>query len=525
MKTYSVALALQTSLALSSIIQAQGTVTLSVSAHMDVYRAGGYNDGSDGVTPAAYTFPADPGQTMTFPSVTGTWTCNFGVAPYGPDGTVTGPCNHIGLQYIENPIGPFSGYALTDFAGAMAGVFLEDTLPASPPPPYRFYASNSSKGGIQTDFNALSPEIGQVFFIGDGLTGTGTGDVQVFAVPPTATHLYLGYVDWCGTSEPYPSCYSDNAGSLTATLRLQKVDWVEPKVSVSPPGRCCMGMSYDQATHSTVLFGGFTNPDFLNDTWVWDHGWTQLSPAHSPPARQGPGMAYDATAGNVVLFGGIGSNGTYLTDTWTWDGVTWTQEFPPVSPPGRQFEATGMAYIAATGTVVLFGGLDGTPGNYVPLGDTWTWDGVAKTWTQHFPASSPSPRRTMMSNDAEGTVVLFGGDNGGSTYHNDTWIWDGTNWRQQFPAAAPSPRAMSTMAFDATLGSVVLFGGTDGAGGQDNQTWLWNGTNWFEVHPVTAPAARWAAGMDYDPVAQTLVLFAGFGTHTLSDTWLFVWAP
>jgi len=31
--------------------------------------------------------------------------------------------------------------------------------------------------------------------------------------------------------------------------------------------------------------------------------------------------------------------------------------------------------------------------------------------------------------------------------------------------------------------------------------------------------------MDYDPIAQTLVLFGGFGTHTLSDTWLLVWAP
>jgi hypothetical protein len=131
----------------------------------------------------------------------------------------------------------------------------------------------------------------------------------------------------------------------------------------------------------------------------------------------------------------------------------------------------------------------------------------------------------MMSADAGGTVILFGGDDGVATYYNDTWIWDGSNWTEQSPASAPSARGLSTMAYDAGLGSVVLFGGSDGAGGQDNETWLWNGTNWYQVRPVTAPVARWAAGMDYDPIAQTLVLFGGFGTHTLSDTWLLVWAP
>jgi len=81
------------------------------------------------------------------------------------------------------------------------------------------------------------------------------------------------------------------------------------------------------------------------------------------------------------------------------------------------------------------------------------------------------------------------------------------------------------MAYDADLGSVVLFGGVDQPGSQSNETWLWNGADWYEIHPATVPTARWAAGIDYDPIARNLVLFGGFGTTTLSDTWLFVWAP
>ena len=283
-----------------------------------------------------------------------------------------------------------------------------------------------------------------------------------------------------------------------------------------------MGMAFDQGMLATLFFGGFTNPTFLSDTWIWRHGWTKLWPANSPSARQGPGMAYDGAAGNVVLFGGTDANGTFLNDTWTWNGTTWTRQFPPLSPPGRRFDTQGMAYDAVNRTVLLFGGLASTDSVF---GDTWTWDGLAKTWTQHFPATSPSPRRaTIAYDDATRTVVLFGGETYSVAY-NDTWTWNGANWTRQFPASAPSPRGMESMAYDADLGSVVLFGGVDQPGTQSNETWLWNGADWYEIHPATVPAARWAAGMDYDPVARNLMLFGGFGTTTLSDTWLFVWAP
>ena len=75
-------------------------------------------------------------------------------------------------------------------------------------------------------------------------------------------------------------------------------------------------------------------------------------------------MAYDAATGNVVLFGGLGKR-SVLDGTWTWDGSTWTKQAPdqPASPGGAS-----MAYDAATGNVVLFGGRGGGV-----LGDTWTW--------------------------------------------------------------------------------------------------------------------------------------------------------
>jgi uncharacterized protein (TIGR03382 family) len=65
-----------------------------------------------------------------------------------------------------------------------------------------------------------------VFFIGDGLTGTGSGAVQDFIVPASASMLFLGYADAfdfggsaAGPGLP-PGFYSDNVGGLEGTFTI-----------------------------------------------------------------------------------------------------------------------------------------------------------------------------------------------------------------------------------------------------------------------------------------------------------------
>ena len=145
--------------------------------------------------------------------------------------------------------------------------------------------------------------------------------------------------------------------------------------------------------------------------------------------------------------------------------------------------------------MVLFGGNNSAG----VLGDTWTWNGVTKTWTQQNPAASPSARAAPMAYDtATQTAVLFGGNGNGSECFTDTWTWNGTTWVQQFPASAPSARAGASMVYDATLGEIVLFGGDANNIWEDslNDTWTWNGTNWTEIYPATVPPNRYAFGME-----------------------------
>jgi len=55
-------------------------------------------------------------------------------------------------------------------------------------------------------FTSVSPLLQQVFWIGDALTGTGSGSVQQFFAPTGATRLFLGPLDLSGgtSNRAYP---------------------------------------------------------------------------------------------------------------------------------------------------------------------------------------------------------------------------------------------------------------------------------------------------------------------------------
>jgi hypothetical protein len=291
--------------------------------------------------------------------------------------------------------------------------------------------------------------------------------------------------------------------------------WTKQAPATRPPGRDGAAMAYDAATGTVVMVGG-VHDRFDGGTWIWDGTtWTKQALAVQPSARADAAMAYDAATGTAVLFGGYNGHGHVLADTWTWNGTTWTKQALAVHPPAQ--DGAAMAYDAATGTVVLFG-RPGPHGNE-RFGDTWTWDGT--TWTKQHPATRPAARTdTVMAYDAAtGTVLLFGGYGlHANERFGDTWTWDGTTWTRQHPATHPTARNDSVMAYDVATGTVVLFSGV----GRDvyNDTWTWDGTTWTEQAPAVSPPARAGAAMAYDAATGTAVLFGGStGSLFFHDTW------
>ena len=60
-------------------------------------------------------------------------------------------------------------------------------------------------------------------------------------------------------------------------------------------------------------------------TWRWNgSAWTNLG-IGGPSARFIAKMVWDPSRNQAVLFGGMNSSGGGLSDTWTWNGVTWMQ--------------------------------------------------------------------------------------------------------------------------------------------------------------------------------------------------------
>jgi hypothetical protein len=204
-------------------VRAGAGTTLTISAQANIFGAGHLppmdtpnpSGGSGGVPPVVFAFPPNQFRALTFTNVTGSVKLGNPCAPNGPDGGNFGYriTSYNGIAGIEAPV-----------LGYLTGVFLDSNEPTDPPPA----ALNFSI--IGRNFKTFSPQIGQVFFIGDGLTDQGV--VQQFIVPPTATRLFLGIADSRYSSHG-PGYYHDNTGSFSATIKALPLTGLD-NITASP---------------------------------------------------------------------------------------------------------------------------------------------------------------------------------------------------------------------------------------------------------------------------------------------------
>lgn len=129
-----------------------------------------------------------------------------------PDGQ--GPAAHT--TGAENGIAD-----VTAPLNGLIGVFLDSTQPdlAGPAPAALSFITAGEVG-----YASLAPGLRQPFFIGDGLTGTGTGAQQVVTIPAGATRLYLGTMDGFG--------WFNNAGQIAVTVTQAPAAPVAPAAPI-----------------------------------------------------------------------------------------------------------------------------------------------------------------------------------------------------------------------------------------------------------------------------------------------------
>ena len=178
------------------------TETVTVAANANIFGAGSTTPpqpggGGGGSLPPVVNVPARA-LFVTFSHVTGSVTCGRGCS-------FSGPAGGTNFSSDVTAYGSISGVSVSGKEMFLVGVFLGDALPATAPP---------------TDTLTPAPDLGQVFYIGDGVNGI-TGEPRTFVIPSGATRLFLGFADANGFQNP-PGYYADNKGSLQATAQIAR---------------------------------------------------------------------------------------------------------------------------------------------------------------------------------------------------------------------------------------------------------------------------------------------------------------
>ena len=218
--------------------------------------------------------------------------------------------------------------------------------------------------------------------------------------------------------------------------------------------------------------------------------WAQAFPVAQPMPLVGSVMAYDAADGYMVLYGGYEYSsypGHSVEQTWAYDSGTWRPIPTAASPPGGM--GWSLAMDPVTGCDFLFG-VGGN--NSFPFGTVgFTSNGVY------------------------------------STSSFQTWKYCHGAWTNVTTTPSPSPRYGMTVASDPECRCIVVFGGFGSSiPGALQDTWILRNQSWINVTSVPSPPGRMAAVMSYDSETQSLQMFGGGGNcldpefpYLCTDTW------
>jgi hypothetical protein len=315
------------------------------------------------------------------------------------------------------------------------------------------------------------------------------------SLSPSLAEIYAASVDAAGRVSDFGLI---TRGEWVATLRRgapfgnphHAYAWGVAHAMLQPPYR---GVSIDEELARS-------GSDRLEAKTQAKVVWRELlttRPEEIPAARSGHGMAYDAARGVTVMFGGeVGTgsarNPRLQNDTWEWDGLRWRQrgleaDAPPARRDGR------LVYDEGRARVLLFGGRDI---DNEPLGDTWLWDGVS--WTKG-PDGPPARFAHALAYDPRhGNVVLFGGAPAFlQTPFGDTWVWNGIEWQRAAEGPSGSRRSHHAIAFDVSAGgdgqgALLLFGGVHLEADKYQalaDTWEWDGSSWRQLLGTPPPVS------------------------------------
>ncbi|HSY51506.1 MAG TPA: kelch repeat-containing protein [Thermoanaerobaculia bacterium] len=309
---------------------------------------------------------------------------------------------------------------------------------------------------------------------------------------------------------------------LSATYTYTNTVWQGAGDLDFPAPRSLFMFLSDPVHNVIYLYGGLNDATSFFDFWIYQNG--QFHPnldGTQPSACSLPLGVFDTDRQKVVMFCSDSS-------TWEFDGAAWTQfDSSKTAPPAHEWGS--LAYDQSLKKTVFFGGFD--PSNNSYLDQTWTYDGTSWTQVTKNPPTSRSHASIWYDPTLKKTLI-YGGigrltSTDRLTRYSDMWSFDGTGWTAVVPAATPGMRYGALTAIDPTTNHALIFGGirvdTDPTNNQvqvyANDMWDWDGTKWTQINTAAVPPPRENAGLALDPLRNQLIMFGGYSGFYLSDVW------
>ena len=271
---------------------------------------------------------------------------------------------------------------------------------------------------------------------------------------------------------------------------------------------------------SIIMMGGSNGTARFNDVWrSADKGmtWTEMTPIAGWSARYFHTSVATAD-GSIVVMGGHDGSNIFRNDVWrsTDNGVTWTEETANAPWTGR---AVHSSVALPDGSIVLFGGNNGMSGR---LNDVWRSTDYGATWTAMTSSAEWIPRWSQSATVLpDGSIVMTGGWN--SAYLNDAWRSTdyGATWTRVNNTLGGISRGYhSTVSLPDN--SILMMGGINEGGGR-NDVWRSadSGATWTLLTDNAAWSDRYYPNVLALPDAG-VILIGGLSGSDTSDVWQFL---
>lgn len=302
------------------------------------------------------------------------------------------------------------------------------------------------------------------------------------------------------------------------TWEYDGINWEQVSTS-GPSARFGAAMTFDATRGASLLHGGLIGLYYgaESDLWKWDGvAWQRITPNAQGPQRSEHSLVYDPKSGALLAFGGGYNYFHWNDETWIFANNRWAKQLPPSAPPGRRAHAS--SFHAGIGKVAVFGGHAASR----RYSDLWLWEG--QSWHPDDLAPPAYSGSTAAFDPIRNELILLGGivcyiSSGKPILQPDTWRFRSEKWEKLLLRMLPPARNYASMVWDEANGEIVLFGG-EAAGDPPlnpqwitlRDTWTWNGLEWRQ-HNLTRKVPPKAGPIWFDSNLQTVVMASNRSTN------------